>query len=148
MCLAMVGLGFIWVISSLSQPVKEVVKCDVNFNIIKRQTTPKMPQTTEGASMQYPRVSCGTDYIFFSTSSTGTLEPVWKYHFETNKAVAMDKMSFYNAIGYNDAKGTLYIGQMKEYDVSGTKLREIANHSVYGASFPAGIWFTHDFDRW
>lgn len=140
--------GIVWVISPLSIEVKHVAKCDANFNVLKQQTTPKMPQTTEGASMQFPRVSCGTDYIFFSTSSTGTLEPVWKYNFEENTAVPMDKVSFYNAIGYNDAKGTLYVGQLNEYDVSGTKLNQIGSYGISGASFPAGIWFTHDFDRW
>ena len=140
--------GIIWVMSSLSNEVKHVAKCDANFNVIKQQTTPKMPQTTEGAAMQYPRVSCGTDYIYFSTSSTGTLEPVWKYNFEENTAVAMDKVSFYNAIGYNDAKGSLYVGQINEFDVSGGKLNKIGSYNVGGASFPAGIWFTHDFDRW
>lgn len=140
--------GVVWVMTSTSQPVKTIAKCDANFNIIKQQTTPKMPQTTEGASMQFPRVCCGSEYIFFATSSTGTLEPVWKYNFEENTAVAMDKVSFYNAIGYNDAKGTLYVGEINEYDVSGTKLKQITKYSIYGASFPAGIWFTHDFDRW
>lgn len=140
--------NIIWVINSLSSAEKQVAKCDANFNVIRQQTTPKMPQTSEGASMQFPRVSCGTEYIFFSTSSTGTLEPVWKYHFESNTAVAMDKIGFYNAQGFNEAKGSFYVGTLEEYDVSGSRLNFIRKYSVGGASFPAGIWFTHDFDRW
>lgn len=139
--------GVVWVISSLSQAVKHVAKCDANFNVIKQQTTPKMPQT-DGASMQFPRVSCGTEYIFFSTSSTGVIEPVWKYHFESNTAVALDKIGFYNAQGFNEAKGSFYVGTLEEYDVSGSRLNFIRKYGIGGASFPAGIWFTHDFDRW
>lgn len=140
--------NIIWVIDALSSAEKQVAKCDANFNVIKLQTTPKMPQTTEGVSMQFPRVSCGTEYIFFSTSSTGFVEPVWKYHFDSNTAVALDKVGFYNAQGFNEAKGSFYVGTLEEYDVSGSRLNFIRKYSVGGASFPAGIWFTHDFDRW
>lgn len=138
--------GSVWAISSLSKTAKTIAKLTSDMKLVEQKNVNIEQQN--GSGMQYPTVSVGSDYIFFATSSTGSSLPVVKYNFETNTAVKMNSKSFYNAFAYNEAKGTLYVGQMDEYDVSGSNLLQIASYSLSGASWPAGIWFTYNFDEW
>ncbi|MDE5844486.1 MAG: hypothetical protein K2N08_06585 [Muribaculaceae bacterium] len=134
--------GSVWAISDLSDNQKTIAKLTSDMKLVAQKSA-RIVQG-ESSAMSPHAVSVGSDYIFFGTSGS----PVVKYHFETNTATTMNSVSFYNAFAYNEAKGTLYIGQIDEYDFSGGVLEQINKYSVSGASWPAGIWFTYNFDEW
>ncbi|MDE5971092.1 MAG: hypothetical protein K2G74_09735, partial [Muribaculaceae bacterium] len=134
--------GSVWAISSLSDDQKTIAKLTSDMKLVTQKSARIV--MGEGSVMAPAAVSAGSDYIFFGNSGN----PVIKYHFETNTVTTMNSVSFYNAFAYNEAKGTLYVGQIDEYDCSGGVLEKINKYSVNGASWPAGIWFTYNFDEW
>ena len=134
--------GSVWAISSLSDDQKTIAKLTSDMKLVAQKSARIV--MGEGSVMAPAAVSAGSDYIFFGNSGN----PVIKYHFETNTVTTMNSVSFYNAFAYNEAKGTLYVGQIDEYDCSGGVLEQINKYSVSGASWPAGIWFTYNFDEW
>ncbi|MDE6353071.1 MAG: hypothetical protein K2K88_08050, partial [Muribaculaceae bacterium] len=111
--------GSVWAISSLSDNQKTIAKLTSDMKLVAQKSARIV--AGESSAMSPHTVSVGSDYIFFGTSGS----PVVKYHFETNTATTMNSVSFYNAFAYNEAKGTLYVGQIDEYDFSGGVLEQI-----------------------
>ncbi len=138
--------GSVWVVSALSSTKKTIAKLSSDMKLIDQKEANIRMES--GSGMSKLTWSPGSDYIFFATSSTGGIQPVVKYHFDTNTVTELSPKGFYNAFGYNEDRQSLFIGQMDEYDFSGGVLNQFNSYRISGASWPAGIWFTYNFDEW
>lgn len=139
--------GSVWAVSSLSTTKKSIAKLTSDMKLVAENKI--NIEMSSGSGMSVLTWSAGSDYIFFATSTSGTgTKPIIKYHFDTNTITEFSPKSFYNAFGYNEERQSLYIGQMNEWDCSGAKLKKIETYKISGASWPAGIWFTYNFDEW